>query len=140
METAPRPRSAPGATPPALAPLAVLVGLLGATALPACDSSCATYVVAVTVEDEATGALLCDARVTFGAGDGGVVVDASTASTDAEVAATSSACQWDVVAGGGTYEVKAQAPGFKPGTATLTLSSDECGTATAPVTVILVRS
>ena len=73
--------------------LAVLVGLLGATALPACNSSCATYVVAVTVEDEATGALLCDARVTFGAGDGGVVVDASTASTDAEVAATSSACR-----------------------------------------------
>jgi hypothetical protein len=105
-----------------------------------CTNDCATYVVAIVVEDDSTGDLLCDAVVTFGTGDAGARVDASTASSDAEVPSSSSACQWDVVTLGGTYTVTASAPGFKPGTATVQLSTDECGTATAPVTVFLVRS
>ena len=95
--------------------------------------------VTVFVEDQGTGKLLCDAQVSFGVGDAGVPLDASVPPTDAEASSSPSGCQWDVVVGGGNYQVTATAPGFKPGTATLNLPPDECGSATAPVTVILVR-
>jgi hypothetical protein len=105
----------------------------------ACNPVCATWVIAATVEDETTGELLCDATVTLVRGDAGTVIDASTSSSDAEVPAMSQACQWDVVVNGGTFVIRATAPGFEPGTTTVTLPSDECGTATAPVMVVLSR-
>jgi hypothetical protein len=111
-----------------------------ALSLPACNGNCATYLVTVVVEDEASGQLICDATVTFATGDAGLVVDGSAAPSDAEVPAASGACQWDRQVGGGTYEVTASAPGFLPGTTTLRLATDTCGSTTAPVTVVLVRS
>jgi hypothetical protein len=118
----------------------MLAAAVAAVALPACTGNCATYVVTVVVQDQTTGNLLCDAHVTFGVGDAGVTLDASVAPFDAEVAPSSSVCQWDVITAGGTYEVTASAPGFATGTATLELSKDQCGTSAAPVTVVLARS
>lgn len=92
------------------------------------------------MKDDTTGNLLCDAKVTFFTGDAGQVLTPSTAASDAEVPVSSPVCQWDIVSGGGTYVVVATAPGFAQGSAKVELSSDECGSATAPVTVILVRS
>jgi len=132
--------SPPVGLSPVLLASAWLGALSSALALGGCPASCATYVVAITVLDQSTGNLLCDASVTFGTGDAGAVVDASVAPSDAEVAPTSSVCQWDVVALGGNYTVTAKAPGFAPGTASVELQADSCGTATAPVTVVLVRS
>lgn len=119
--------------------LALSVTLGVASPLAACDSGCVTNVLSVTVQDETTGDLLCDARVTFGAGDAGVVIDGSVPSSDAEVPATSGACQWDVIVGGGTFTVSATAPGFSSGSATVSLPTDECGTNTTPIMLILER-
>ncbi len=120
---------------------AAISGLALAAGVSACNSSCATYLVTVTVEDQTSGDLLCDAKVTlFGSVDGGQVIDASAAAMDAEVPPSSVSCQWDTVVEGGTFQIEATAPGFRPGTATLTVSKDLCGSSTAPVTVILVRS
>jgi hypothetical protein len=123
----------------------VIAALVAASSLVACRSNCATYVVTVVVEDQASGKLVCDAsvRLITGAadagGDAGQLVTPSSTPSDAEAAPSSSACQWDVVVGGGTYEIAATAPGFAAGVATLTLPTDECGTGAAPVTVLLVR-
>jgi hypothetical protein len=111
-----------------------------AVALNGCNPTCATYVVSIVVEDQASGNLLCDGHVRFFSGDAGMTLDASTAYSDAEIPASSSICQWDIVVSGGSYHVTATAPGFKPGTATLQLQADECGEANAPVTIYLVRS
>jgi hypothetical protein len=116
------------------------LALLGALGMTSCTTNCSVWLVAVFVEDHSTGDYLCDALVTFGVGDAGAVVDASVAPTDAEVSPSSSVCQWDVVVAGGSYVVTASAPGFIRGVATVTLPSDECGAATAPVKVIMMRS
>ena len=117
-----------------------LVAWLGALALAltGCTASCASYILTVTVVDQSTGNLLCDATVTFGVGDAGAVIDGSVAPSDAEVSPTSSVCQWDVATLGGNYTVTAKAPGFTAAIATVQLQADVCGTATVPVTVVLV--
>ena len=113
---------------------------LAALEAPACTANCATFEVAVVVLDQATGELLCDATVVFLRGDAGVTLTGSSPVSDAEVAASSPLCQWDTVVGGGTYGVNASAPGFDPGSATLDLPTDRCGTAGAPVTIVLTHS
>ncbi len=118
---------------------AVCLALFAALGLTSCTSSCSTWVVTIFLMDQSTGDFLCNARVTFGVGEAGTVIDASVV-TDAEVSPSSSVCQWDVVVVGGHYVVTASAQGFGPGVATVTLPTDECGTATAPVKLIMVRS
>ena len=114
-----------------------LSGALGPTS---CTSNCSTWVVTIFLEDQSTGDFLCNARVTFGVGDAGTVISASVAPIDAEVPSSSSLCQWDVVVVGGNYLVTASTPGFGSAVATVTLPTDECGTATAPVKLLMVRS
>jgi len=128
--------------------LRALAGLLvlasASLAVLACTTNCATYSVSVVVMDSTTQALVCDARVTLlpenARAEAGVVLDASAPPSDAEAPASSSACQWYVVVGGGSYQITATAPGFTPGTATLEVPTDVCGSAPVSVTVVLVRS
>ena len=107
-----------------------------------CPSSCALYLVAITVQDQSTGNLLCEGTVTFGP-DGAkdaMALDASIAPQDAEVPSGSQACQWDVVVTGGSFVINVTAPGFSPSSATVQLPKDECGATTVPVSVMVARS
>jgi hypothetical protein len=117
---------------------AVLVPAL-LLALASCDPACASYVVAVMVQDQSTGNFVCDAQVTLYVGDAGTALAPSSTLSDAEVSATSPVCQWDLVVAGGNYTVAVSAPGFEPASASVQLSSDVCGTADAPVTVIMTK-
>ena len=114
---------------------------LSLSASPACTSNCATYTVSVFLVDEVTGDRVCNAHVSLatdagGAGDGAIAP--SSPLSDAEVPVTSDVCQWDIVVGGGTYQVDVSASGFMPARATIELSSDQCGSGVGPTTIELV--
>ncbi len=123
---------------PLAAPVVVAFSVLAL----GCPSSCALYLVAITVQDESTGNLVCEGTVTFGA-DGAkdaMALDASIAPQDAEVPSSSEACQWDVIVNGGNFTINVAAPGFSPSSATVQLPKDECGATTVPVSVMVKRS
>jgi hypothetical protein len=122
--------------------VAIVACLFASLLVPSCAETCAIYTVTVVVEDLTSGELLCDAKVTLFVGDGGgtVTIDASVAPSDAEVASSSSVCQWDTIVGGGNVNITATAPGFTAGTTAVQLPSDECGNNVAAVTVYLSRS
>ena len=121
-----------------------VAGCLVISAGPACTSNCASYTVSIFLVDEVTGDRVCNAQVSFASGpsDAGGGQDSSIAPSsplsDAEVPVTSDVCQWDIVVGGGTYQVDVSASGFMPARATLELSSDQCGSGIVPTTIELV--
>jgi hypothetical protein len=118
-----------------------LAALIALALVPSgCTDNCANYALGIVVEDQATGNLLCNAKITFFLGDAGIAIDGGFPVLDAEVAASSSACVWGVIVDGGNYVVSASAPGFATGSTTLMLPTDQCGDTNVQVTVYLARS